>query len=405
MRENWKFNFVLIWSGQAFSILTSAVLQMALIWHLTAITQSAMVLSLASIAGFLPTALLSAFAGTLVDRWKRKIVIVGADMFIALVSLILAIYALFAELPVWLILVVLFVRSIGTAFHTPAISAITPLIVPENMLTKCSGVIESFQTFGYIIGAAIAGVLYSVWSLSGMVFLDVLGALIASFAVIYAKIPELNTKHEDEEKHFFKELKDGYKVIYHHKGLFSLLWIGALFMIIYSPINALFPLMSLDYFNGTTIQASIAEVTFSLGMFIGGVTLGTTGGFKDRAKSIFGSLLLMGAAILVSGLLPISGFIVFAGLSFFMGFAAPYYTGPFMALVQERIEPEYLGRVFGLYTSLMSLTMPIGLIISGIFADSVGVHIWFFLSGVVTLILAVITYLIPSIRYIENEKT
>ncbi len=127
MNKTWKAKFFTIWLGQAISVLSSSVLQMALIWHLSLKTGSAAILSLASMAGFLPTALLGIFAGTLVDRWSRKLTIIGADLFIALVSLTLVIVALFAEIPVWLVLVILFIRSIGTAFHTPAISAITPL--------------------------------------------------------------------------------------------------------------------------------------------------------------------------------------------------------------------------------------------------------------------------------------
>lgn len=82
MNKNWKLKFYTIWTGQAISILSSAVLQMALIWHLTAKTGSAAVLSLASCAGFLPNAVLGLFAGAMVDRWNRKFTMIGADLFL-----------------------------------------------------------------------------------------------------------------------------------------------------------------------------------------------------------------------------------------------------------------------------------------------------------------------------------
>lgn len=115
-----------MWTGQAISILTSSILQMALIWHLTATTQSALVLSMASLAGFLPNAILGIIAGTFVDRMNRKAIMIGADLFIAAVSLVLTIAALYGDLPVWLVLLVLAIRSVGTAFHTPSISAVHP---------------------------------------------------------------------------------------------------------------------------------------------------------------------------------------------------------------------------------------------------------------------------------------
>ena len=170
---DWKKDFYILWAGQAVSVLTSAVLQMALIWYLTAITQSAFILSMASLAGFLPSAVLGTVAGTLVDRMDRKAVLIVADLFIALVSLIIAVASFYSSLPVWLVIAVLAVRSIGTAFHTPAISAVAPLIVPTEQLTKCAGYTQSLQTIGYIAGTAVAGVLYPIWSISGMVALVV----------------------------------------------------------------------------------------------------------------------------------------------------------------------------------------------------------------------------------------
>ncbi len=401
--NNWKYKFYTIWTGQAVSVLTSAILQMALIWHLTATTKSAAILSIASIAGFLPTALLSAFAGVWVDRLSRKVVIICADMFIAFISLILAIYALFGELPVWLILVVLFLRSIGTAFHSPAISAITPMLVPEEMLTKCAGMIQSFQMLGYIGGAAIAGVLYPIWSISGLVMIDVIGAIVASLTVAIIKIPNPKRVINNEQRHILHEMKEGYDILKKNKGLFALLWIGTIFMILYSPINALFPLVSIDYFGGTTTHAAIAEITFSIGMVLGGILLGIWGGFKNRAISMVGALVLMGVMILITGLLPVNGFILFAIICVFMGISSPFYTGPEMALFQERIAPEYLGRVYGIYGSITGFAMPVGLMISGLFADKTGVMAWFVITGIAVLVLSVITWSLSSVRNIELE--
>ena len=94
---DWKKDFYILWAGQAVSVLTSSVLQMALIWYLTAITQSAFILSMASLAGFLPNAVLGTVAGTLVDRMDRKTVLIVADLFIALVSLIIAVVSFYSH--------------------------------------------------------------------------------------------------------------------------------------------------------------------------------------------------------------------------------------------------------------------------------------------------------------------
>lgn len=405
-QENWKKNFYTMWTGQAISILTSSILQMALIWHLTATTQSALVLSMASLAGFLPNAILGIIAGTFVDRMNRKAIMIGADLFIAAVSLVLTIAALYGDLPVWLVLLVLAIRSVGTAFHTPSISAVTPLIVPIEELTKCAGYTQSLQTAGYLLGTAIAGVLYPICSISTMVALDVLGAMVAAATVLITKIPKTEAAQQTQKPTgFWADLKAGYIALKQEKGLFALVWIAGLFMILYSPINALFPLMSFDYFAGTSIHAAIAEITFSVGMLIGGVLLGKWGGLKDRGLGIAFSIALMGVPIALSGLLPSNGFWIFAFLCIIMGLSCPFYNGPVIALLQERISPEYLGRVFGLYGSIASFAMPIGLFISGIFADSVGVSTWFLITGILIVLTALLCFIIPSIREIDKKIT
>lgn len=386
-------------------MLTSSILQMALIWYLTARTGSALVLSLASMAGFLPSAILGMVAGTLVDRASRKTAMIGADLFIAAVSLVLVFASAGGELSIWLVLTVLAVRSIGTAFHTPAISAATPLIVPAEELTKCSGYTQSLQTVGYIAGTAIAGILYPICTISQMVALDVFGALAASLAVVLIHIPNHKTAQQEVgATSLFSEMKEGLAVIRKQRGLYALMWTAALFMILYSPINALFPLMSLDCFGGTTFHASIAEIAFSIGMLSGSLLLGKWGGFQDRAVSIIGAVVLMGVPILFSGLLPPNGFWLFAACCVAMGFSTPFYNGPVTALMQERIAPEYLGRVFGLYGSVASLAMPIGLMLSGAFADTVGTQNWFALTGVLCIALAGFMYALPSIRHIDRKK-
>jgi len=401
--DNWKRKFVVIWSGQAVSVFSSTVLQMALIWHLAIATNSAFVLSLASIAAFLPVAVLGSFAGALVDRWNRKLTMIGADLFIAVVSLGLVVFTFFAEPPLWFILMVLFLRSVGTAFHTPAIGAVTPLIVPESHLTKCAGYTQSLQTIGFIAGTSVAAVLYPLWGIRGMVALDVAGAVLASVAVALVSIPPLPQAEKEKRQNLVAEIKDAFNVMRKHKGVFALLWIGAVFMFFYSPINALFPLMSMGYFGGTTTHASIAEIAFAVGMMAGGIVLGLWGGFKNRGAMMSAAIALMGISIAISGLLPPGGFVVFAGLSLFMGLSVPFYSGPYMALMQEKIAPEYLGRIFGFYGSLMSVAMLLGLVATGLSADAVGVNIWFFICGAVIFVLSLIAILMPSVRHIEKH--
>ena len=399
---HWRRKYFTILSGQAISMITSGVLQMALIFYLTEKTGSALVLSLATFFGFLPQALLGPFIGVWVDRWSRKAVMIGADLFIALAGVGLAIIALKIEPPIWTVLAILFLRSVGAAFHTPAMSAVTPLIVPEDMLVKCAGYSSSIQSISFLVSPAIAAVVYKSWSISAIVGLDVLGAIIAVLFVAFIAIPKPEKSELVGQESFFSDLKNGWMAIRDDKGLFQMLWIGTLYMLVFMPINALFPLMSMGYFGGTTTHAAIAETAFSAGMLAGGLVLGAWGGFKRRILTLGLSVILMGAGFAASGLLPTWGFVGFAVLCVVMGFAAPFH-GVQTAIFQERIAPECLGRVFSLSMSMMSLAMPVGLMLAGAFAEVIGVHNWFLISGLLVIAIALLMLSMPAIRSLDDK--
>lgn len=401
--SNWKREFFTIWSGQAVSLITSAILQMAIVFYLTEKTGSAMVLSVASLIGFLPYAVLGPAIGVLVDRHDRKKIMIGADLIIAIAAAALAIVAIYMEPPIWMVMVVLFIRSIGTAFHTPALSAVTPLLVPEEQLTKCAGYSQSMQSISYIVSPAIAAFLYSIWDLNWIIAIDVFGAVVACITVGFISIPKLAPELQ-QRKHFMEELKDGFYVLRKNKGLYALLLVGTLYMLVYMPINALYSLMSMGYFHGTPFHVSITEIAYASGMLVGGMLLGVIGGLKKRIPLITASILLMGVSLTISGLLPTNGFIIFALCCGIMGFSVPFYSGVQTALFQEKIQPEYLGRVFSLTGSIMSLAMPLGLILSGLFADRIGVNHWFFISGIIIIGIAMICPMIPSIRRLDRQE-
>jgi DHA3 family macrolide efflux protein-like MFS transporter len=84
-----------------------------------------------------------------------------------------------------------------------------------------------------------------------------------------------------------------------------------------------------------------------------------------------------------------------------MGLSVPFYSGVQTALFQEKIKPEYLGRVFSLTGSIISLAMPVGLILSGFFADRIGVNHWFLISGILIIGIAVICILVTNVRKLD----
>ena len=109
---------MVIYAGQAFSLLGSAAVQLAVIWWLTVQTGSAITLALATIVSCLPNMIIGPFAGVWVDKNNRPTVMIGADGLVALSSLILgAAFMISRTPPVGLVYIILFLRGLGESDH------------------------------------------------------------------------------------------------------------------------------------------------------------------------------------------------------------------------------------------------------------------------------------------------
>ena len=155
----WKKKFIIIWSGQLFSILSSAIVGYSVMFWLSIETKSAEVLSYAVLATLLPQALLGPIAGVYVDRWKRKLTMIAADSFVALCSLILGGLFYFDQAELGLIYLLMALRSIGNAFHSPAMQAAIPMLAPESELMRIAGVNQALQSVSSIAGPALGALL------------------------------------------------------------------------------------------------------------------------------------------------------------------------------------------------------------------------------------------------------
>jgi len=182
--DSWKRNLFVFIASQTLSLLGSSLVQYAIVWYITLETKSGTMMTLAIIAGFVPTLLLSPFAGVWADRYDRKKLIVLADGFIALVTLVMALLFMAGFKAVWLLLLAMALRSVGQAIHGPAIGAILPQIVPEDRLMRANGIIGSIQSAIMIVSPMLSGALLGLASIQA-IFIDVVTAALA-IAVILA---------------------------------------------------------------------------------------------------------------------------------------------------------------------------------------------------------------------------
>ncbi|MEV9639698.1 MFS transporter [Mammaliicoccus sciuri] len=384
---NWKRKFFAIYTGQFFSLLSSAAVQFSIIWWLTDTTGgSPLVLTLAGLAGFLPQSLLGPVAGTITDRYSRKVMMIFSDMTVACVTFALFVTMYFFEPSIQLVILVLILRSIATAFHMPAMQASIPLMAPEEHLTKVAGWGQTVSSLSNIAGPAIGMSLLAASSIEWVLLLDVFGAVIASSILLFIHIPKVQRRETIDSTSILAEMKEGFDALVNHPVLLKLTVIMTVVAVLYIPLGTYFPLITRNHFEKGVIEAGVVEVVFAVGLIAGGSLLGILGDRFDKVKTMAAGMILMGIALAISGLLSPSLFYVFVVLACLVGLAGPLFSGPFYAFIQTEIEPQILGRAFGFVTSLSLLAVPIGYAVAGILIKLVGVAALFSIIGVLITI-------------------
>ena len=393
MSRNWKNQFIILWIGQSVSILTSAIIQMSLVWYLTSKTESAAIMSIGSLMGFIPRAIIGPFAGVIIDRFSRKKIMIMADLFIASISLVPVFYGAFGELPIWIVMFVLFCRSLGSAFHTPALQAATPLIVPKESLTQYAGFAQGFDSLSHLISPAIASVLFSMFDLNILMLIDVFGALFAVFMLTFVAIPDTPGIQKQQRSGYFSEFKEGLAIVKTEPTVVFIIAISCMYATIYSPIGTYYPLITITHFGGSIRDSALAETVLSLGSLCGAFSLGIIGKKINKIRSFFLSIFTYGLCLIVIGSVPRNMLMIFVIASAVLGASIPFYSSIRTSIIQMKFAPEYLGRIFALTSALTTFTTPVGLICAGLFAEKIGIANWFFYSGVASVALAGISFI------------
>lgn len=394
-----KKTFLTIFIGQTMSLLTSAIVQYAIIWHITFKTGSAVDLAMATIAGILPQILLGPIAGVIVDRFDRKKIMMYSDGMIAVATLVLGILFLYGEPSMMGMYIVLAVRSLGSTFHSPSFTASIPMLAPKEKLVKISGINQTINSITLIIAPILAGILFGAIPLPYIIFLDIIGAIFGIGSIAMVHIP--NPEKKEEKSNILLEMKQGFWEIKQSRFLLILTIYVIAICIIFMPIASMYPLITKNYFGLEAIHVSIVEVLFSIGMLVGGIAMAKEVGFRKKQYTILVAMLIFAVALIASGLIPNSMFWMFVFLTFVMGSMGPFFEGLYTVILQTKIEPQKQGRVFSIVMSFMQLATPIGLFLVAPIAEKIGVEKMFVISGILMIVASMVTL---SLKTIRNEE-
>ena len=388
LKENWLKNIILFLSSQTISLFGSSLVQYAIMWHITLTTESGLMMTLYIICGFIPTFILSPVAGVWADRYNRKMLIILADGLIALSTLALAILFLMGFDAIWLLFVMAAVRAFGTGIQMPAVGAILPQIVPKDKLTKVNGVNGSIQAIIMFVSPMVSAALLGLTSMEMIFFIDVITAAIAIVTLLaFLKISVHGKAAEKQTTSYFSDFKLGLQYVNNHDFLKKFFLFFAVFFVLMAPASFLTPLQVTRSFGDDVWRLSAIEIAFSIGMMVGGGIIASWGGFQNKVKTMALASVIMGVCTIALGIAPL--FWIYLAFMALFGVAMPIFSTPGTVLLQEKIEEEYLGRVFGVMGMISTSMMPLGMLIFGPIADFIKIEWLLVGTGIFIIILAI----------------
>jgi len=397
LNTNWKKNTALFLTSQTLSLFGTMLVQYAIMWHIVLKTQSGAMLTIYILVAVLPTFFSSLLGGVWADRYYKKHLINLADGSIALISLVIAISLSAGIDSVALLMVAACVRALGQGIQQPAVTSLIPFIVPEDKLLKINGLNSSLQSGIYLLSPLVSASLMSLTPLQTLFLVDVLTAAIA-ICILYflVKVPYTERKKENTVKtSYFTDLIDGLKYLKYQKYLLLLIIFSGLYTIIMSPLLVLFPLQITRNFGADLWRLSAAEIGQAAGMIVGGLLIGVWC-FRNKIYAIGASSVVIGILTITLGFW--TNFTPYLVCIVIFGIIWPYFSAPSVTLIQEKVAPDYLGRVLSVFTMLGSVAMPFAMLFFGPLADIVNINNIFIGTSAVMVFLGTLYFASKILR-------
>ena len=380
-QDHWRKRMILFFSSQCITLLGSQIVQMAIVWYVTLKTDSGAWVAAFSVCAYLPQFFVSFPGGVLADRYHRKYLIIGADLLIALVTLIMMLMMPCIEDETSLLaalLVMSVIRAGGAGIQTPAVNAVIPQLAAKEHLMRCNGVNAAMQSAVQFAAPAAAAVLLTAFSLRAALVVDVLTAMLGIGLFACIKLPE----QEEKEKHISvrSDMALGVRYAYGCMRIRKTLAVYGLFLFLTVPAGYLSGLLVSRVYGDTYWYLTAVELAGFGGMAAGGMIMSLWGGFSSRRKTLAFGLALFGMMAAAMGIS--RNFVLYLGCMAVYGVALTVVQTTITTILQESTESFMQGRIFGLMSALYASCYPLGMAMFGPLADSVPLQGIMVLSGI-----------------------
>jgi MFS transporter, DHA3 family, macrolide efflux protein len=370
-RPTGMFGFTLVWIGQLVSVLSTNMTAFALTIFVFEKTGSATALGLMQVFFITPYLLITPFAGVMVDRYNRKLMMMVSDLVAGLATISILVLQLTGNLQIWQLYAAAIFQGMGNAFQWPAYSATISLMVPKEKYGRANGMMSLIDSGPGVLAPLMAGALLPLIGLTGILSLDVSTFIFAIVILLFVFIPQPPRTSEGAaaKGNMFKEAAFGFKYIFARPSLLGLqliFFFGNLCMGI--AFTLLAPMILLRTGNNT-VSLGLVQSAGAIGGVVGGIAMSLWGGFKRRVHGVLAGWMIssfFASLIGFSVWLP-----VWIGAMALSSLFNPLINGSNQAIWQSKVSPDMQGRVFSARTLIAWLPNPISPLIAGLLADYV----------------------------------
>lgn len=411
--------FYFLLAGQSLAFLGSTLTNFALgVWAYKSggnVTD----FTLIAIASTLPGIVFGPFIGSLIDRWNRKKVLLGAQSCTALIILFIASLYWARELQVWHILLVVPIASLcGTTLQL-GFTTVVATLVPQDRLSRANGALGMVFGVVQLISPLLAGIALDNIGLDGIFIINLAGFSIALLTLLVSTLPSVPRREGSDKQSLWQEVVEGYLFLKSKPGVLGGLY---LFTLIWFNVSAVQVLaLPLVLSIGDATDLGFIQSMAGVGMLVGGLLMVA---WKGPERKVFGILVpsVIIACILI--VMPIPTHIGWlAACSVLIMMVAPVATVCSQTLWQRKVPLHFHGRAFSLRNTIMKAAQPLAFLSAGVLADHVfnpfmktdlaattwvgavwgtgegrGVALMISLFGVISLVMVIIAWLTPTIR-------
>ena len=362
--------FLVIWMGQFASLLGSEMTNFAITIWAWEVTGQATPLSFILVVTQIPRLLISPFAGVWVDSFNRKHLMLLGDAVAGLSTIALLALFLIGHLQVWHLYISGAVNGLFGYVQRLAHSASISLLIPQKHYARASA-FESLQmSSSYIIAPMIAGAIYSLAGLGGILTIDLATFGVAIATLSFVGIPQPRQAEQSRPSEtVLQRLTFGIRYLWKRRSLRTLLSFFLISNFINSASFTLLPPMVLARLGNNAAIVGTLSAFFGAGGLLGGLALSVWGGPKRRIHGV-----LIASAIWKIGLIVLAlaqNTLTYLVTALVSGFCSPFPGSCSQAIWRAKVESDVQGRVFATRFLLTQLATPVGGAIAGPLADHV----------------------------------